>query len=262
MNIIYRELRANLKSYIIWMVSLMLLFVAVSTEFSAFKDNPDIIDALEGFDAFYQALGITMSNMSTPEGYISMMSIYLYVPIAIYSALLGSSIISKEERAKTAEYLFTLPIKRETVIRSKMIVGFIYVLSFVLVIILGLTITFYRFELTSSFYNFMFYLGFGLFFTGLIFMSIGLFFASYLKQYKRSGAISLAIAIGTFMLNMVVQLVEELDFLKYVIPYKYFDVEEMLKRNIELIYVLLSLIIICSSITGVFIFYKKRDLYI
>ena len=132
MNIVYRELRANLKSYIIWMVSLLLLFVAVSTEFAAFKDNPEIIDALDGFDAFYQALGISISNMGTPEGYISMMSIYLYVPIAIYSALLGSSIISKEERAKTAEYLFTLPIKREAVLRSKIIVGFFYVLSFVL----------------------------------------------------------------------------------------------------------------------------------
>ncbi len=262
MNIIKRELRANLKGFIIWMSSLLVLFILVSTEFSAFRDNPDIIDALDGFDAFYDALGISIANIGSPEGFVSMMSIYLYVPIAIYSALLGSSIISKEERAKTAEYLFTLPIKRETVLRSKIIVGFIYVLSFVLVIILGLTLTFYRFDLTSTFFNFMFYLGFGLFFTGLIFMSVGSFFASYLKQYKRSGAISLAFAVGTFMLNMVVQLVEELDFLKYVIPYKYFDVQEMLNGNIEFIYVLLSLIIICSSITGVFIFYKKRDLYI
>jgi len=262
MNIIYRELRANLKSFIIWTFSLLFLFISVSTEFEAFKDNPEIIDALVGFDSFYKALGISVSNMGSPEGFISMMSIYLYVPIAIYSALLGSSIISKEERLKTAEYLFTLPIKRETVLKNKIIVGFSYVLIFVLLIVLGLTLTFFRFELTKSFYNFMFYLGFGLFFTGSIFMSIGLFFSAYLKQYKRSGAISLSIAVGTFMLNMVVQLVEELDFLKYVIPYKYFDVQEMLNGNIEIIYVLLSLIIICSSIIGVFFFYKKRDLYI
>lgn len=262
MNIIKRELRANLKSFIIWISALLLLFIAVSTEFSAFRENPDIIEALDGFDAFYQALGITISNMGTPEGYISMMSIYLYVPIAISSTLLGSSIISKEERAKTAEYLFTLPVKRETVLKSKIIVGFIYVFTFVLLLILGLTLAFYRFDLTSTFYNFMFYLAFGLFFTGLIFMAIGMFFASYLKQYKRSGAVSLSIAVGSFMLNMLVQLVEELDFLKYIIPYKYFDVEEMLNGNIETIFVLLSLIIISSSLAGVFIFYKKRDLYI
>lgn len=262
MNIIKRELRANLKGFIIWMSSLMLLFVVVSTEFSAFRNNPEILEALDGFESFYDALGVSMANIGSPEGYVSMMSIYLYVPIAIYSTLLGSSIISKEERAKTAEYLFTLPIKRNQVIKSKIIVGIIYVLSFVIVIITGLTLSFFRFDLTSTFYNFMFYLGFGLFFTGLIFMSIGMFFASYIRHYKKSGNISLAIAIGSFMLNMVVQLVEELDFLKYVIPFKYFDVQEMLDGNIELIYVLLSLIIISSSITGVFVFYKRRDLYI
>lgn len=262
MNIIYRELRANLKSFIIWIASLTFLFIAVSTEFSAFRDNPEILDALGGFDGFYNALGISIGNIITPEGFVSMMSIYLYVPIAIYSALLGSSIISKEERDKTAEYLFTLPIKREEVLRSKIITGFTYILLFVVVVVIGLILVFYRFDLTSSFYSFMFYLGIGLLFTGLIFMSIGMFFASYLKQYKRSGAITLAITIGSYMLNMLVQIIDELDFLKYLIPYKYFDVQEMLNGNIEFIYVLLSFLIIGSSITGVFIFYKKRDLYI
>ena len=262
MNIIYRELKANLKSFIIWMASLLLMFAAVSAEFSAFKDNPQILEAMEGMSAFYDAMGISFDNIFTPEGFVSMMSIYLYVPIAIYSALLGNSLISKEERDKTAEYLFTLPIKRESVLKSKVIAGFMYVFYFVFVIIIGLILTFYRYDLTDTFYSFMGYLAIGLIFTGLIIMSIGMFCAAYFKQYKRSGAITLAITIGTYMLNMVVQLVEELEFLKYFIPYKYFDVQEMLNGNIEYIYVILSFAIIGSSITGLFVFYKKRDLYI
>ncbi len=89
-----------------------------------------------------------------------------------------------------------------------------------------------------------------------------MFFAAYLKEYKKSGAVTLAVTIGTYMLSMVVQLVDELDFLKYFIPYKYFDVQEMLNGNIEFIFVSLSLLIISVSITGVIIFYSKRDLYI
>lgn len=262
MNIICRELRANLKSFIIWIVSLLLMFIAVSSEFSAFRDNPEILNAMEGFGGIYDALGITLDNIITPEGFISMMSIYLYIPIAIYGSLLGSSIISKEERDRTAEYLFSLPIKRESVLLRKIIAAFMYLICFDILIILGLILAFYRFDLSNDFYNFMLYLALALLFTGTIFMSIGMFFASYLKQYKRAGAITLSITIGTYMLNMVVRLVEELDFLKYMIPYMYFDVEEMLLGNIELKFVLLSLIIISSMITGVFVFYKKRDLYI
>ena len=64
------------------------------------------------------------------------------------------------------------------------------------------------------------------------------------------------------MLNMLVSLVEDLDFLKYIIPFQYFEVSEMLAGNFELIFILLASVIIISCFTGVFIFYEKRDLYI
>ena len=64
------------------------------------------------------------------------------------------------------------------------------------------------------------------------------------------------------MLNMLVGIVEELEFLKYVIPFQYFEVNEMLSGNIEVIFVLLSLLIIGSCVGAVFHFYRKRDLYI
>ncbi|MCK5762432.1 MAG: ABC transporter permease subunit, partial [Candidatus Izimaplasma sp.] len=115
MNIIKRELRSNLKAVIIWAISIFFLLLAASSEFGVFKDNPDIADAMESFEIMFEMIGGSMANVSTPEGYLSLMSIYLYLPLAIYGALLGSSIISKEERDRTAEYLFTLPIKRNQV---------------------------------------------------------------------------------------------------------------------------------------------------
>ena len=64
------------------------------------------------------------------------------------------------------------------------------------------------------------------------------------------------------MLNMLIGVVEELEFLKYVVPFQYFTPDNMINSNIEFIFVFLSLLIITSCLSGVFIFYKKRDLYI
>ena len=262
MNIIKKELKANLKPFIIWILSLSLVFFAASAEFGAFRDNPEIMDAMEGFEVMFEVLGGSMANMSTPEGFLSLMSIYLYVPLAIYGALLGSSIISKEERDRTAEYLFTLPIKRSQVLRSKIIVAVIYQITFVICILSLSILFFYRYGIGSSFYSFMRYLFVGLSFISFIFMSIGMFLSAVLRQYKKSGAITLGILLGTYMLNMLVGLVEELDFLKYIVPFQYFEVGDMLNGDIKLVFVLLSIAIIGSCITGVFVFYKKRDLYI
>ena len=185
MNIIKRELRANLKPIIIWSSVLTLMILAVSTEFSAFRDSPEIMAAMDQFEFMFQAIGGSMANVGTPEGFISLMSIYIYLPISIYGALLGSSIISKEERDKTAEYLFTLPIKRNQVLLRKLIVAVFYQLVFIVYILSMITGVFYRFGLDSVFYSFMINLAIGLTFISLIFLSLGMLLSSVLKQYKK-----------------------------------------------------------------------------
>lgn len=262
MNIIKRELRANLKSLIIWISILSLILFATSFEFGAFQSNPEILEAFDGFEEMFAAIGGSLSNVSKPQGFLSLMSIYLYLPAAIYGGLLGSSIISKEEKNRTAEYLFTLPITRNQVLRSKVIAAMFYQILFVLMIVVISTLIFYRYDLDSEFYIFMRNLFVAITLISLIFMSIGMLLSSYLKQYKRSGSITLGILIGSYMLNMLVGVIEELEFLKYFIPFQYFTAEEMVNNNIELIFVFLSFVIITSCISGVFIFYKKRDLYI
>ncbi|MCK5762461.1 MAG: hypothetical protein KAH16_06150, partial [Candidatus Izimaplasma sp.] len=94
MSLIKREFKANLKTFIIWISVITLVLFVASTEFGVFRDNPEIMDAFEGFDAMFDAMGGSLTDMTTPEGFLSLMSIYLYVPLSIYGALLGSSIIS------------------------------------------------------------------------------------------------------------------------------------------------------------------------
>lgn len=262
MNIVKRELRANLKAFIIWISVISLIILVASTEFSAYRNNPDLIDAFEGFEDMFAALGGSIANIGSPEGFLSLMSIYLYLPAAIYGALLGSSIISKEEKDKTAEFLFSLPIKRNQVLKSKIITAIFYQILFVAVVLGMAVLIFYRYEPDEKFYTFIRYMFVALTFISLIFMSIGMLLSSYLEQYKRSGSITLAILIGTYMLNMLVGVIEELEFLKYIIPFQYFTPSDMVEGNIEFIFVFLSLLIISSCISGVFVFYKKRDLYI
>ncbi len=262
MNIIKHEFKSNLKAFLIWMGALSLVLTAASTEYSAFTGNPDLLELLDSFKAMFDALGIPIVDLARPEGFLAMMSIYLYMPVSIYAAILGSSIINKEERDKTAEYLFTLPVAREKVIASKIITAFIYLVVYIITLLSLATLIFSRFGLNNSWFEFMLYLSIALIFTGGIFMSLGMLLSSYLRQYKRSGGIVVVLIIVTFMLNILVGLVEELEFLKYVIPFQYFLVEEMLNSNIEFINVILSFAIIIPSIFGSFYFYKKRDLYI
>jgi len=101
MNIVKREFRYNLKSLIIWISAMFLLSFVYSYEFSAFASSPEILEYLDGFAESFQWLGVEFQNIIEPTGFVALISLYYYIPFSIYSGLLGSSIISKEERAKT-----------------------------------------------------------------------------------------------------------------------------------------------------------------
>lgn len=262
MNIMKRELKANLKSLLIWSLSLMVIYCIASIEFSAFQGDPVIAEAMSQFEAMFQALGVESTDMTTPEGYLSILSIYIYLPLAIYSGLLGSSIISKEEKDKTAEYLFTLPISRKKVILSKLTVAIIYSVLINLMVILGCYIAFVRFDPDPIFYSFLRNMSIGVFLTQMIFLSIGVALSSLLRQYKLSGTITISFMISSFMLNILIGFVEDLDFLKYLSPFNYYSSANMLKGNFEIPFLLITFLVIIVGISSLLVYYPKRDLYI
>lgn len=263
MNIVKREFRHNLKSLIIWIGVMFLLTLIYSSEYAAFKDNPELLDLMAEFEQMFQYLGMSIESLFEPAGFVSMLAIYYYIPFSIYSGLLGSSIISKEERAKTAEFLFALPVTRGKVLRSKIVVAALnsLILNVVTIALMVAMMTLY--SPNASFYSFMGLLMIGVFITQIIFMALGMLFAAVIKQYKKSGSYTVAILLSTYMLHILVGLSSKIEFLKYFTPFKYFEAAVILEdMKIDLVFVVISTVLITGCITGTFIFYKKRDLYI
>lgn len=261
-NIFRRELRSNLKSLLIWTFSIVAILVVASLEFAAFRGNVELLESMESFAVFFQALGVEITDLSTPEGFVSLESVYLYIPLAIYGTLLGGSIISKEERDKTAEYLFTLPVSRSKVLVSKIFVAVFYNIVINLLVIIATLLTYAQYSPTAAFYDFLFNLSIGLFGTQMVFMSIGMLMAATLKQYKKSGAVTLGIVIGTYFLFVLTGFTDKIDFLRFFTPFKYFAAKDMLNGTYYIEYILISIAIVITGIVGLFVFYRRRDLNI
>lgn len=264
MNIIKRELESDFKSIIIWSISMILLIIAVMTEFDAFRDSPAINDVLDSFpDAMLSALGFLDADMTTLTGFISLISLYIYLPLSIHASLLGSSIISKEERDKTAEFLFTLPISRKKVILHKIIAATLELISLNVVTVLTIIIISMRYNPSNEYYKFLSLLFIGIFISQLIFLSIGMSIASVIKRYKKSGNISLTILLVTYIISVLIGLTDKLNFLKYITPFEYFKASYIAGNlNLKLEYIVISLIIIAIGIISTFLFYPKRDLHL
>lgn len=264
MNIIKRELRSNLKSLIIWSMAIAFMVTVWMIKFESLADNPYIDDFMKSMpEGMLSALGMSGLDMSSLGGFISTISLYLYLILGIHGVLLGSSIISKEERDKTAEYLFALPVSRKKVIVSKTIAAIINLMVINIITLLSMLLSTLSYKKEENFYSFIALIFLGVFIIQLIFLSIGMLVASVNKRYKKSGNISVSILMVTFIISSLINMVDSVDFLKYITPFKYFDVTYILNEgSLDPIFIVISIAIIVFGIGGTIIFYPKRDLHI
>ena len=132
MNIYLRELRANVKSLLIWVGIIALLVVIGITKYAAFADDPQMLKLLDAYpDSLMNALNMKAFNLTTISGFYGIMFIYFGLMGAIAAAMWGSSIISKEERDKTVEFSLVLPVSRARVITAKALAALTNIVVFV-----------------------------------------------------------------------------------------------------------------------------------
>lgn len=264
MNIFFRELRANLKSLIIWCV-ISLLFVAVGfSKFSAYEGNPELLAVLDGIPpAMLAAFNLNAFNLTTITGFYGVMFTYFALILSIAAVMWGSDIITKEERDKTVEFALTLPVRRSKVITGKLFAALVYCIVLLLFTGAAVLLNATQYQTDNEFYQFVAISMLALLLLQLIFLAIGIFLGCAMKQYKRASSAALAILLGTYFVSVVAGLSKDLDFLKYFTPFKYFDAAELLHNSgIGGVYVALSIGIVAVCLVGAYVTYSRRDLYI
>jgi ABC-2 type transport system permease protein len=264
MNIFRRELRANLKSLIIWTVVMGLLILVGTAKFSAYYHDPEslkIIDSLP--PAMLDAMDLRAFNLTTVTGFFGIMFIYFGLLGGIAAAMWGSDMISKEERDKTVEFSLVLPVSRSRVITAKTLAALVNCVVFMLVSwgFSLLAVTAYVPE--PGFFHFLALEMWAMLVIELIFLALGLLLGCAMKQYKVSGSVAVGIILVMYLVSVISAMQSNLNFLKYFTPFKYFDAAALQKTGaLNGGYVLLSAAIIAVFVVVAYWAYNKRDLYI
>ncbi len=264
MNIFLRELKANLKSLLIWSAIIILLIFMAGAKYSAFAGDPELLNMLDSMPpALLDALSMSAFNLTTISGFYGVMFIYFALMAAIAAAIWGSDSISKEERDKTVEFSLVLPVTRSRVVTAKALAALVNCVVFVLITWVMSLVAVRSYNPDQAFYNFLALEMEAMFAIELVFLAIGLLLGCSMKQYKLSGSAAIAIILTTYFMSIMAVMNENLDFLKYFTPFKYFDAGELLRTGkMDGMYLLISAAIVVACVAAAYWFYNKRDLYI
>ena len=264
MNIFIRELKANLKSLVIWSVIITVLIIMAVSKFTAFAGDPETVKMLDSLPpAMLDVFSMRAFNLTTLSGFYGIMFIYFGLMGAIASAMWGSDIISKEERDKTVEFSLGLPVSRSRVITAKALAALVNCIAFVLITWAVSLVGVQSFNPDQAFYDYLALQMRALFVIELIFLAIGLMLGCVMKQYKRAGSIAVGIILATYFMSVISGMEEKLDFLKWLTPFKYFDASDLFRTGrMDSTYLLISAALIVVCVVVAYLVYNRRDLYI
>jgi ABC-2 type transport system permease protein len=264
MNIWLRELRANLKSLLIWAIIVSLFVTVAMSKFSAYYDNPDMLAILDAMPpAMLAAFNMQAFNLTTLTGFFAVMFTFYALLLSIAAVMWGSDIISKEERDKTVEFSLTLPVTRSRLVTAKALAAMVNCIGLLLItwgVSLAATA---QYQPDGAFSRFLNLCMLAILVVQLVFLAIGVLLGCAMKEYRQVSSIAVSILLGTYFLSIISAMDKSLDFLRYFSPFRYFDAATILRESrIDGGFVLLSAALILASMVGAYLSYARRDLYI
>lgn len=263
MNIFLREMKANRKSLIIWIIGVIFMVASGMGKYASLESTGQSMNALMADmpKSMQAIMGTGSFDLSKPMGYYGLLFLYLAVMAAIHAVMLGATIIAKEERDKTIEFLLVKPISRESMMTSKLAAALVNILIFNLVTYGSSIAMVQKYAKGEEVVGDITILMLGMFILQLMFLAIGTMIASIYKNSKKAASVSTGILLIFFIISIIIDMNEKLEGLKYFTPFKYYDAKDILNNGaLDSLYVGLSFAIVLALLGTAYRFYGKRDM--
>ena len=260
MTLFKHELKRNRISLIIWsgVISFMLgICVIIYPEMSSQMGEVSAMFADMG--AFTQAFGMDQINFGEFIGYFCVeCGNVLGLGGAFFAAIIGVSALAKEEKDHTAEFLLTHPISRTKVVAQKLCAVFaqIVVLNLIVAAVTVVCILIIGEEVEAGKIALLF-LAYGFLQIEIAAVTFGI--SAFLKNAGLG--IGLGLAFMLYFLNILSNITEEAEFLKYITPFSYTEGSKIIADNaIPTEYILPGMAFAVIGVVVAFLKYRKKDI--
>jgi len=188
--------------------------------------------------------------------------IYMMVLGSIFSIVLSSNILLKEEYNKTAEFLLTRPLTRSEIFLSKSAVVFFYVILLNVVTALSGLLSIELVKMGT--FNIKAFLILTLYtmLLNILFAAAGLFISTLVKRAKPVTTFSIGLVLIFYFIYSLSKITESAAKIGFLSPFKYVNVD-VINPAYRLDVINLSFFIGISLLLTIlsFILYRRKDIY-
>ena len=260
MTLLLHELRSNRTALIIWSaaVSFMLgVCILIYPEMSS--QMGEISAMFSDMGAFSDAFGMDQLNFGEFMGYFGIeCGNTLGLGGALFAAILGASALAKEEREHTAEFLLTHPLSRTKIITEKLLAVLTQICLFNVAVIAVSALCMVAVGVEAEAGTV------ALVFLAHLLLQIEIAAITFgLSAFLRRGELGLGLGLvfALYFLNILANLTEDLEFLKFITPFGYTDGSYIIpEAAIEVKYLAVGLCLLALGIAAAYWRYTRKDI--
>ena len=259
-----RELKINLKSFIIWTSILIGLFLVVFLVYPSIvnSENMEMMDEIMKMfpEEMLKAFNMDISTIDSAFGWLKTEGfVFVLLITGIYSGILGSNILLKEESDKTIEYLNSVPVTRKNIVLNKILCGLLYII--LMVAIIGI-FNFIGLSLSGEFDRKSYILlSITPIFSSIVIFAVCLFLSTFTHKTKKTLGISLGIVFASYFLNIISEMGESTELLKYISIFTLADIRNVIiNESINPLMIVLTIGITVIFMIFTTIRYEKKEL--
>ena len=256
MTLVKHELRQGKTSFFIWTASLGFLLTICVFLFPEMKGQMEgVNDMFASMGSFTEAFGMDRLNFGTLIGFYAVECGNI---LGLGGAFYAVGILSHEEKDKTAEFLLTHPVSRKRVITEKLIAVLIQITAMNIIIYalavgsiaaIGEAIPLKEISLLHIAYYML----------QLELAAICFGISAFLR--KGSVGIGLGIAAIMYFLNLIANIADVAEFLKYITPFGYCEGADIVSNgSLDGTLVVIGAVVGISGIIIAYLKYMKKDI--
>lgn len=260
MTMVKHELRQGRNSFLIWTGVIGFLLAVCVFLFPEMKGEMEGVNEIfASMGSFTAAFGMDKLNFGTLIGYYAIeCGNVLGLGGAFFASLCAVGMLSKEEKEHTAEFLLTHPVSRKRIVTEKLIAVLIQITAMNLIIyilatgsmaVIGEEIPWKELNLLHCGYYI------------LQLELAGICFGISAVMRKGSIGVGLGIAAMMYVLNLISNIAEVAEFLKYITPFAYCEGAEIVSNGcLDMVKVVIGMILGTIGIVCAYWYYIKKDI--
>ena len=261
MTLIKHEMKQGRLALAIWTISIAFLIVICVLLFPEMESQmKEVNDMFASMGSFTAAFGMDRLNFGTLVGFYAVEGGNIMgLGGAFFASLLAIMVLSKEEKDHTAEFLLSHPVSRIQVITEKLLAVLlqiillnviVWALSVASIAAIGEEVPWKELNLLHLSYFLM----------QLELAGICFGISAFIR--KGSAGIGLGIAAIMYFLNIIANITEKAEFLKYITPFGYTEGADIVDNGtLDTKLVLIGMVYALIGIAAAYWNYNRKDIH-